>query len=45
MELERFCSYLGDLEAECKMMIEEFFPTIWKLIEEETVCCLFVCVA
>ena len=37
-EIEKFCSALGSLEAECKTVVDMFFDEIWDLIEKELVC-------
>ena len=40
-EVEKLCSILGSFSKECYDLVNEFFPEIWKFLEEELVSKLY----
>ena len=36
-QIEKVCDYLGLLSGTCKSILDEYFPMIWKLMDEEIV--------
>ena len=36
--VKEVCNVFGDLKSECDSLIDSYWDTLWKLIEQEVVC-------